>query len=166
MTNEQKLIAARAEVARLEGVVLMGRVEREEECCVPPAESPASQPRFYLETRGPLPGTTFFDSGSSGFPSAEHMLQSRLWFEEGASGKLELRFACRPQPFQTLVFCLNGGYLVFDLLDFVRSRAVFSASGWHSVLPEGLAEPIGWLDASGPLPGVPLAGGESESSHV
>ncbi len=133
---------------------------------VPTAEPGTPQSSFILESRGPLPGTHFFDNDRSGFPSAEHMLQSRLWFEEGASGKLELRFACRPQPFQTLIFCLNGGYLVFDLLDFVRSRAVFSASGWHSVLPEGLAEPIGWLDASGPLPGAPLAGGESGSSHA
>lgn len=38
----------------------------------------------------PVRSTAFFADERSGFPSAAHMLDSRVWFEEGKGGALEL----------------------------------------------------------------------------
>lgn len=111
-------------------------------------------------------GDDFFSNSPSGFPSAAHMLDSRLWFEEGKDQSLELRFACRPQFLDYLCFCMKAGFLLFRHLEVVRGRSVYVAIGWHQEPPQGLDGSVGWLDAGGPLPEAPPAGAEGGSSHV
>lgn len=112
----------------------------------------------------PMRATPFFHDLRSGFPSAAHMLDSRVWFEEGKDQTLELRFACRPQTVEYLCFCLGGGYLLFKQIDVIRGRSVFAAIGWSEEPPQGLGESVGWLDAGGPLSKAPEAAGAGGSS--
>lgn len=114
----------------------------------------------------PMKAKPFFDDARSGFPSAAHMLDSRVWFEEGKGQALELRFACRAQTVEYLCFCLSTGYLLFKQIDVVMGRSVFSALGWSEEPPQGLGESVGWLDAGGPLPKAPEAAGAGGSSHA
>lgn len=112
----------------------------------------------------PRESTPFFADSRSGFPSAAHMLDSRVWFEEGKGQALELRFACRPQTVEYLCFCLGGGYLLFKQIDVISGRSVFSAIQWSAEPPLSLGESVGWLDAGGPLSKAPEAAGAGGSS--
>ncbi|ELY22294.1 terminase TerL endonuclease subunit [Vreelandella titanicae] len=113
--------------------------------------------------RQPVRSTAFFADERSGFPSAAHMLDSRVWFEEGKGGALELRFACRAQVVEYLCFCLGEGYLLFKQIDVVKGRSVFSAIQWSVEPPIDLGESVGWVDAGGPLSTAPEAAKEIES---
>lgn len=112
----------------------------------------------------PMTASPFFQDSPSGFPSTAHFLDSRVWFEEGKGQSLELRFACRAQTVEYLCFCLSNGYLLFQQIDVIQGRSVFSAIGWSEEPPQGLGESIGWLDAGGPLPKAPEAAGAGGSS--
>lgn len=114
----------------------------------------------------PMKATPFFDDARSGFPSAAHLLDSRVWFEEGKGQALELRFACRPQTVDYLCFCMAGGYLLFKQIDVIKGRSVFSAIQWSVEPPRYLGESVGWLDAGGPLSKAPEAVGGGGSSHA
>lgn len=114
----------------------------------------------------PMPATHFFPDLKSGFPSAAHMLDSRVWFEEGKGQTLELRFACRPQTVEYLCFCMGGGYLLFKQIDVISNRSVFSAIQMSAEPPLDLGESVGWLDAGGPLSTAPQAAGAGGPSHA
>lgn len=112
----------------------------------------------------PMPATHFFPDSKSGFPSAAHLLDSRVWFEEGKGLALELRFACRPQTVEYLCFCMGSGYLLFKQIDVIKGRSVFSAIQWSAEPPLDLGESVGWLDAGGPLSKAPEVAGAGGSS--
>jgi hypothetical protein len=112
----------------------------------------------------PMSDTHFFPDSRSGFPSVAHILDSRMWLEEGKGQTLELRFACRPQTVEYLCFCLGDGYLLFKQIDVISNRSVFSAIQMSVEPPLDLCESVGWLDAGGPLSKAPQAAGAGGSS--
>lgn len=98
----------------------------------------------------PTRATPLFADSLTGFPSAAHMLDSRVWQGQVIE----------------LCFSLSIGYLLLWQVDVVMDRSVFSALGWSAEPPQDLGEPVGWLDAGGPLSKVPEAAGAGGSSHA
>lgn len=107
----------------------------------------------------------FFPNTPSGFPSAAHMVESRLWFEEGKSQALELRFACSAQLVEHLCIVTAFGYVLFKQIEMIRGRSVFSAIAVTAEPPPIPHQSIAWIDAGGPLSEAPQAVREGDSSH-
>lgn len=114
----------------------------------------------------PIDAYDFFPNSASAWPRMSDRLKSRLWFEAGRDGGLELRFACRPQMAEYLCFVMGSGYLLFRQVDIILSRSVFVAIGWFEELPSVPHQSIVWLGAGGPLPEAPQAADEGGFSDV